>query len=357
MESIWGKFTLYYDRILSLKMKAGMILVNVKMKLAVVIPCYRVRQHILKVLSQIGPEVSKIYVVDDCCPESSGKFVLEGNFDSRVEVIFHKINLGVGGAVISGYKKAINDGMDIIVKVDGDGQMDPSLIARFAMPIARGEADYTKGNRFFDLSKIGAMPPVRIIGNAALSFITKLSSGYWEQFDPTNGYTAIHARVAKSLPFDKISHNYFFESDMLFRLNILRAAVMDVPMDAVYEDEVSGLKVRKILGLFLVKNVGNFFKRIFYNYYLRGLSIASFELPFGIILLTFGSVYGFIQWGYYSNQSLPTPAGTVMLSALTILMGFQLLLAFISYDINSSPRTPIWMRLTLKEDDCTDYFR
>jgi glycosyltransferase involved in cell wall biosynthesis len=286
----------------------------------------------------IGPEVCKIYVVDDCCPDGSGDFVIQHCTDERVIVLRNPVNLGVGGAVMTGYRTAIADGIDIIVKIDGDGQMDPSLISDFVSPIIAGNADYTKGNRFFNLEKISEMPKIRLFGNAVLSFMTKLSSGYWELFDPTNGYTAIHSEVAKHLPLDKISQRYFFETDMLFRLNTLGAVVIDIPMDAKYEDEVSNLKVSKVIGEFLIKHIRNFGKRIFYNYYLRGMSLASIELPFGLILLTAGSTFGISHWIESLQQNVPTPAGTVMLSALPVIIGFQLLLAFIGHDISSSPR-------------------
>jgi len=173
-------------------------------KIGVVIPSYKVTRHILNVIAEIGPEVTRIYVIDDCCPDKSGDFVETNNTDKRVRVLRHTVNQGVGGAVMTGYQAAIADGVSIIVKVDGDGQMDPSLIGSFVAPIALGEADYTKGNRFFDLEEIGAMPPMRLFGNAVLSLMTKISSGYWDLFDPTNGYTAIHADVAKHLPFKKL---------------------------------------------------------------------------------------------------------------------------------------------------------
>jgi dolichol-phosphate mannosyltransferase len=231
--------------------------------------------------------------------------------------------------------------MEIIVKVDGDGQMDPSLIPDFIAPILAGEADYTKGNRFFDLEEIRAMPRMRLFGNAMLSFMTKLSSGYWDLFDPTNGYTAIHVTVARHLPFKKISHRYFFETDMLFRLNTIRAVVVDVPMNAKYVDEVSNLKISKIVGEFLVKHVRNFNKRIFYSYYLRDMSVASLELPLGLLFLGFGLLYGGYHWVSSAQMGVPTPAGTVMMSALPIIAGIQFLLGFISYDVASVPVRPL----------------
>lgn len=308
--------------------------------ISVVIPCYRVTNHILDVIAKIGNEVAIIFAVDDFCPDGSGGFIERNCNDARVIVLRSPQNQGVGGAVLTGYRAAIEAGVDVIVKVDGDGQMDPSLIPAFVAPILSGEADYTKGNRFFDLEEIRSMPKVRLFGNAVLSFMTKLSSGYWDLFDPTNGYTAIHADVARHLPFKKISHRYFFETDMLFRLNTLRAVVVDVPMDAHYGDEVSNLKVSKIVGEFLFKHIRNFSKRIFYNYYLRDMSLASIELPLGVLLLLFGGGFGIYHWVYSWQEGVVTPVGTVMLAVLPILMGFQLILAFLSYDIANVPRRP-----------------
>ena len=317
------------------------MLINSCPRVVVVIPSFRVVKHILSVIADIGPEICRIYVVDDNCPEQSGSYVEANCADSRVVVLRHTVNLGVGGAVMTGYKAAITDGAEIIVKVDGDGQMDPTLIPKFIAPILAGQADYTKGNRFFDLEEIRVMPPVRLFGNAILSLMTKLSSGYWDLFDPTNGYTAIHIDVVRHLPFEKISGRYFFETDMLFRLNTLRAVVIDVPMDANYGNEVSNMKISKIVLEFLFKHARNFAKRIFYNYYLRDVSLASIELPVGVLLLVFGVCFGGWHWMLASNDGITTPAGTVMLSALPVLMGLQLVLAFLAYDIASVPRRPI----------------
>jgi len=319
-----------------------------KATIGVVIPSYRVTRHILDVLSRIGPEVSRIYVVDDKCPDGSGALVRAQCTDPRVTVIEHAENQGVGGAVMTGYQAAIDDGITIIVKVDGDGQMDPALIPQFAAPILQGEADYAKGNRFFDLEQIRAMPPIRLFGNAVLSLMTKLSSGYWDLFDPTNGYTAIHADAARHLPFRQISRRYFFETDMLFRLNTLHAVVVDVPMDAHYADEVSNLKISKIITEFLVKHARNLGKRIFYNYYLRNMSVASLELPLGLGLLGLGSGYGLVHWVESADAGIATPAGTVMLAALPVLMGLQLLLAFLANDIASVPKRPLHKKLAMR---------
>jgi dolichol-phosphate mannosyltransferase len=309
-------------------------------RVAVVIPSYKVTRHIVAVIASMPAVVWRIYVVDDACPDGSGKLVAAAAVDERVQVLYHPKNRGVGGAMMTGYQAAIADGAEVIVKIDGDGQMDSSLIPNFIEPILSGEADYAKGNRFYNLEEIRAMPKVRLFGNAVLSFMTKLSSGYWDLFDPTNGYTAIHADVARHLPFEKISPRYFFETDMLFRLNTLRAVVVDVSMDAQYGDEVSNLKVSKIIGEFLVKHIRNFAKRIFYNYYLRDMSLASIELPLGILLFFSGCGLGAYHWINSLKVGVSTPAGTVMLAALPILMGVQLILAFLGYDIANVPRRP-----------------
>lgn len=314
-------------------------------KIAVVIPCYNVIDHIMGVIEGIGPEVQRIYVIDDCCPQNTGVFVQEKSNDTRVKVIYNLTNEGVGGAVMAGYKSAIDEGMEIIVKVDGDGQMDPALIPYFVYPILNGEADYSKGNRFFSLDNISVMPRVRLFGNAILSFMTKVSSGYWDIFDPTNGFTAIHRDVARHLPFDKISRRYFFETDILFRLNVLRAVVVDIPMDAKYGNEVSGLKISNIVGEFISKHARNFAKRIFYNYYLRDMSIASIELPLGLGFILFGLFFGGYHWHSSIDLGLESSSGTVMLAAMPIIVGIQLVLAFWGYDIGMVPRRPFHRNL------------
>jgi len=311
------------------------------MNISVVIPCYRVKDHVLDVIGQIGEEVTRIYAVDDACPDGSGKYIRDNIQDPRVTVLFREKNGGVGAATLSGYEAALADGADIIVKIDGDGQMDPALVERFVHPITIGRCDYTKGNRFFDLRGVEQMPRMRLIGNAALSFATKFSTGYWNVFDPTNGYTAIHARVARQLALDKISQRYFFETDMLFRLNIIRAVVQDVPMHARYGNEVSHLRIGRILPEFLGKHASNLLKRVFYNYFLRDMSVASFELLGGIALLIFGLLFGASAWIRSAQYHDVASSGTVMLAALPVLIGIQLLLAFLNFDIASTPRFPL----------------
>lgn len=309
------------------------------LRLAVIIPSFKVTKHILGVVARIGPEVDRIYIVDDKCPEGSGDFVEKNCPDKRVVVLKNSTNQGVGGAVIAGYRAAILDGMDVLIKVDGDGQMDPSLIPQLVAPILDGTADYTKGNRFFSPEALTGMPATRLIGNAGLSFLTKAASGYWDIVDPTNGYTAIHAHVADVVPLEKLAKRYFFESDLLFRLNTVRAVVADIPMFAVYADEKSSLSPARVFLPFLFRNVQNAWKRVLYSYFLRGFSFASFCLVFGIFLFVFGFVFGVMSW--LSRSTDLTPTGTIMISVVPLILGFQLLMGFVAADIASTPSRPL----------------
>jgi len=313
--------------------------------IAVVVPCYRVRKQILGVLGAIGSECAAIYVVDDACPEGSGELVEAECNDPRVRVLRNASNQGVGGATLTGYRAALADGADIIVKLDGDGQMDPSWIPRLVRPILDSEADYTKGNRFFDLDTLRAMPTVRVIGNSLLSFASKLSSGYWNLFDPTNGFTALHAAVALRLPLDKVSRGWFFESDLLFRLGALRAVVMDLPMPAIYGDQESSLVVRRVIGEFARRHAVNTAKRIFYNYYLRSFNIASIEIALGAASLLFGVAFGGYHWVLGTTTGSLSSSGTVMLAALPVIVGVQLVLAFLSYDLQNVPTQVLHRKL------------
>jgi dolichol-phosphate mannosyltransferase len=307
-------------------------------KVAVVIPCFKVKNHILDVLQAIPGFVDVIYVVDDACPEGTGDFAMQNFLDVRLKVIKQNVNKGVGGAVMSGYLEAKKDKADIIVKVDGDGQMDPSLMSSLLQPIIAGQADYTKGNRFYDLEALRTMPKSRILGNAVLSFMNKLSTGYWQLFDPTNGYTAIHADLIEKLPWGKISNRYFFESDLLFRLNTVKAVVIDIPMPARYGDEISNLKISRIIGEFLYKHKRNTLKRIFYNYFLRDFSVATLNLLLGTLFVLGGGIFGAWSWYQSAVTGVPQTAGTVMLAALPIILGLQLILAFLSYDVANVPK-------------------
>ncbi|MBI5569916.1 MAG: glycosyltransferase family 2 protein [Desulfomonile tiedjei] len=307
-------------------------------KLGVVIPCYRVVPYLEGVLASIPAMVDHIIVVDDACPDSSGLIAQRvAERDKRITVVFHEQNQGVGGAVISGYRKAMTFGCDIVVKLDGDGQMNPDLIPALIAPLVRGSADYAKGNRFRELEALGQMPKVRLFGNSVLSFLVKAVSGYWNVMDPTNGFTAIHRRCLDKLDLDCISRDFFFESDMLVHLNLLDAAVHELPMKAQYGDETSSLKIGKVVREFPLKLIRRLTKRVFFKYFVYDFNMASVYILAGVPMLVFGMIFGVVQWIDSALTHTPKTAGTIMVAALPVILAFQMLLQAIQIDINRTP--------------------
>lgn len=302
-----------------------------------VIPCYRVGNHVLRVLAEIPPIVERIYCVDDGCPQSSGDIIKAQCTDPRVRVLHHTQNQGVGGAVMTGYATALADGADIVVKIDGDGQMPIEMLDNLLQPILAGYADYTKGNRFYYLRDLEGMPRSRLFGNAILSFITKLSSGYWSVFDPTNGFTAIHRAALSRLRLHTIQRGYFFESDMLHHLYLARAVVVDVPMPARYGDETSSLSITGTILPFLRGNLRNFLRRLAYTYYIRDLNVASLELLLSALLLAGGGAWSLWQLWESVETGIAATAGESLIGVLPIIMGFQMLLAAIHFDTQNLP--------------------
>ncbi len=321
------------------------------MKVAVIIPCYKSKDSLPGVVSEIGKEVDRVYVVDDACPEGTVAAFMEMNKDSRVVPVMLPENQGVGGATMAGYRAALADGYDIMVKVDSDGQMDPRLIPQLIKPIISHHADYTKGNRFFSIEDAAQMPKLRFFGNFFLSFISKASSGYWNVFDPTNGFTAIHRNALALLPLDKIEKRYFFESDMLFRLNTIEAVVQDAPMKAKYGDEVSGLNPGRELYRFAGKHLKRFLKRILYRYYLRGVSAASVFLLGGLAFLALFVLITTVFMGTSSATGVPSTPGEVMAAGACLIISVQMLLAFLVIDVMSSPTKPLQTRTVLYLED------
>jgi len=318
--------------------------------IAVVIPCYKVGPFVLNVLNGIGPEVTKIFLVDDCCPFDTGKIAKRKCSDPRLEVIFLDDNQGVGGATMAGYVSALEDGAEIIVKLDGDGQMQPEYIPTLVKEIAQGKADYTKGNRFHFPEDIEEMPLLRQVGNLTLSFINKLVSGYWNIMDPSNGYTAIHSSVLRMLPLNSISRRYFFESDMLFRLGTVRAVVRDIPMPASYKVSTpSNLSISAVCLNFPPKYIKRFFKRIAYTYFVRDFNAGSLKIVFGLTLFVSGCSFGLYHWIKNASAGIPSPTGTIFLAALPLIFGFQLLLSALLWDISNAPKEVLQNRLLIRK--------
>ena len=310
--------------------------------IAAVIPAYGVERDIQSVLGGLPAYIKHIIVVNDASPDSSGeRMAAAAKEDRRIILITHNQNQGVGGAMASGYRKALELGAQIIIKLDGDGQMDPAHIPAFLTPLIQGRADYVKGNRFRDFQSLQQMPIVRRVGNLGLSFLAKAATGYWGIFDPTNGYLAIRAEILSQLPLDKIDRRYYFETSMLANLYLLDALVMDVPIPARYRNETSNLSIRRTLIEFPLKLLTTFLKRILLKYYIYDFSMMSLYLMVGIPLLLFGGIFGITKWIEYASQNIPAPTGTVMLPTLSVILGIQILLSAIEIDMNSAPRKPI----------------
>jgi len=307
--------------------------------IAVVIPCYNVAAHVAQVIQGLPAYISWIIAVDDCSTDdTSGILERLQTVNPQLVYLRHEVNQGVGGAMLSGYQKALAIGAEIIVKLDGDGQMDPENIESLITPILKGKAEFTKGNRFRDFRALRAMPLGRRIGNLGLSFIIKAASGYWNIFDPTNGFTAVKNETLSALDFSKIHRRYYFETSMLQELYFVNAVVQDVPMKARYGDEISGLSTVKTLFEFPPKLILAFCRRVLLKYYLIDFNVASLFLMIGLPLFFAGSIYGINSYFRYVHLQVGAPTGTVVIPTLMIILGFQLLLSAISFDINNYPK-------------------
>ena len=198
-----------------------------------------------------------------------------------------------------------------------------------------------KGNRFRDFVSLQKMPFIRRVGNLGLSFLTKVATGYWNIFDPTNGFFAIRTEILDQLPLEKIDKRYFFETSMLANLYLINAFVMDVPIPARYGNETSHLSIRRSLFEFPIKLLRTFLRRILLNYYIYDFSIASLYIVTGIPMLLFGLTFGIIKWIEYASKNIPAPTGTVMLPTLSVILGIQIMLSAIEIDMKSTPRQPL----------------
>jgi len=306
--------------------------------IAVVIPAYRAAHHLEQVVRGIPAFVAHIVVVDDCSPDDTALVAARlARSDRRVVVVQHEANQGVGGATLSGYRRAVELGAEVIVKMDSDDQMDPAYLPALIAPILSGQADYTKGNRFLHTRQLAAMPGVRRFGNGGLSFLTKLASGYWNVFDPTNGFAAIHAKAASLLDETAIDHRYFFETSMLLELSLLRAVVKDVYIPARYGTETSHLSEYKALREFPPRLLRGWLRRIWVQYFLRDFGLFSIFLVAGLMFLIFGLGFGTYHWALGAYLRSPTGTGTVMIAVLPVILGVQFLLQALLLDVQNVP--------------------
>lgn len=305
--------------------------------IAVVIPAYRVAPQIVPLLARIPSIVRHVIVIDDASPDNLQQ-VLKKVSDARVIVLRHEKNQGVGATMKTGFAKALELEADIIVKIDGDGQMDPELIPKFIQPVVENKADFTKGNRFVDLLFIKRMPLIRRLGNVALSFLVKMASGYWHAFDPTNGYVAIRAETLKSMLLRRVADRYFFEISLLCEAYFARAVLQDIPMKPHYGHESSSLNPAMIVFEFTPKLIVRILYRIMTAYFLRDFNVASLFLLFGLPLFLFGVVWSLCHWIQVVQTNIVASTGTVMIGALAIILGFQLLLQGMVLDVQNEPK-------------------
>lgn len=315
--------------------------------IAVVIPAFKAAGTIGLVIADVPAAVAHIVVVDDASPDDLAATI--GSIaDPRVHLVRHRENQGVGAATLSGYDAALALGADVVVKLDADGQMDARAVPALVHPIVRHEADYAKGNRFLHAPELASMPRSRRVGNAGLSFWTKLASGYWPVFDPTNGYVAIHASLIPLLDRTRIAPRYFFETSMLIELNRLRAVVQDVYLPARYGGAASSLSERRALAGFPPRLVAATWRRIVRQYFIQDFTTVSLYLVAGLVLLAFGGVWGAWHWALSVRDGVPATTGTVMLAVLPVILGVQLWLQAIAQDIGNVPTRPIQDTLALR---------
>lgn len=337
MSIIWQRVRLYLNA-----MNNNSCLLTNPPTVAVVIPAYRVEKQIGWVLDNIPDFVSTVIVVNDASPDNAQMVIEErAQKDTRIVPLRHEKNQGVGGAMLTGFREALRREVEIVVKVDGDGQMDPADILTLIQPLLEGEADFCKGNRFQDLKALRQMPKIRLMGNVAASLLAKTATGYWNMFDPANGFFALRAFVLRRLDFNAIARDYLFETSLLSELYHIRAVVRDVSIPARYADENSSISYSRMVIQYPSALLGYAFKRIGLHYFVYDFNLATVYVLLGLPLLLFGVIFGAVKWIHFAGIQLPAPTGTVVLASLSILIGIHLLTQAVSYDLQAVPKQPI----------------
>ena len=305
--------------------------------IAVVIPAYNEELLLPDTLAGIPDFVDRIYVVDDASRDATvGRAHTAAAEDARIVVIVHERNAGVGAATVTGYRRAIEDEMDVVCVMNADDQMDPTELVDLATPVARGEVDYMKANRLFTGQAWQLIPHYRYLGNAALSLLTKIASGYWHVADSQAGYTAIGLPMLKLLDLGRIYPRYGYPNDMLVQLNVWNAHVRDIPSKPIYGiGERSGIRLRKVVPKISWLLVKRFCWRMFQKYVIRDFHPLVFFYFVGFVMTVFGWILGIYQiviriLGY------PATAGTVVLIALFLLFGVLFTLFAMWFDMESN---------------------
>jgi len=305
-------------------------------KIAVVVPAYREEQHVGDVIDSMPDLVDLVVVVDDASPD--GTFaVASAHADARTEVIRHERNTGVGGAILTGHRRAMERGADVMVVMAGDAQMDPEHLPALLRPVVEGGYGFSKANRFYSAQSFAGMPRHRVVGNIVLTFLTKVSSGYWDLVDPQNGYTAVTRESLERVPLDKVSQRYEFENDLLIWLNIAGVRACDVPVPAVYGSEVSGIKLHKVVPRILGTLWRGFWRRLWLKYVLWSFSPIALLFVLGSLALLVGLVCGVWALALSAGGSYVSPA-TWLLAVGASIVGVQFLLNALVLDIQATPR-------------------
>lgn len=304
--------------------------------IAVVIPAHNEEASIARVLDEIPAFVDRLVVVDDASADGTAHRVKD-HARTGVELISLPTNRGVGGAMAAGYRRALAGGVDIVVKMDGDGQMDPANLPDLLDGIIDGNADYAKGNRFMGRG-LGRMPIHRLLANITMTLLTKIASGYWHVFDPQNGYTAIRAKTLARMDLEALHPGFFFENDMLVQLYFSRARVVDVPTSTRYGEEVSDIDPVQILLSFPFLLFRRFARRFVRHYILQDFSPIALYSFFGVTLFSAGVGFGGFHWMTSIKTGVLTSTGTIALAGLPILLGFQLLLQAVALDMANTPK-------------------
>lgn len=305
-------------------------------KIAIVVPAHNEERLIGTVIKTAPELVDQIIVVDDASSDSTSEAAL-AMADPRLDLIRQEQNTGVGGAIMRGHRRALDLGADIAVVMAGDAQMDPDYLPALLDPIVNGEAQFTKANRFYGIGSFDGMPRHRVFGNVVLSFLTKAASGYWGLFDPQNGYTAIHRSALERLPLDRISQRYDFENDLLIHLNILRVPARDVPVPAVYGEEVSGMRLTRVAPRLLATLYRGFWRRVMWKYVLQSFSPVALLLFAGIASLLFGAAVSVFVLVNTLGPAMASP-GTVLLAVAPLMAGLHLLITAMFLDIQEGTR-------------------
>ncbi|MFF2274912.1 glycosyltransferase family 2 protein [Agromyces sp. NPDC058126] len=311
---------------------------------AAVVPAYKEERMISRVIDTMPAYVDHIVIVDDCSPDGTSD-VVRASTDPRVTLIRHEVNQGVGGAIITAHRKAMALGADVNVVMAGDAQMDPAYLPGLLDRVTEDGYGFAKANRFYSPESFKGMPAHRVFGNIALSFLTKMASGYWNLFDPQNGYTAIRTEVLERVPLDRVATRYSFENDLLIHLNILQVPAVDVPIPAIYGDEVSSIRLSKVVPELIGRLWSGFWSRVWYRYVLWSFSPIALLGFLGLLLFVFG--VGVSVWMVFQiAASVVATAATVMLAALPLMIGTQLLVSALQLDIQATPSTPTYPPFT-----------